>query len=250
MTEEQAAIFFEIHTDLEREGPGSRDATERAFRAIPNASAISRVVDAGCGPGAQTLQLAELTDAEIFAVDTHAPFLEVLRRQVDRRGLSHRVHAMNADMAQLPFEPASLDLIWSEGAIYNIGFRHGLELWRPLLAPGGVVVVSEATWLRPNPPAEIRDFWDAAYPAMTTRRANEAGVHDAGFELLDSFPLPEDAWWEGYYRPLERRIGELRRTYVDAPYALAVLDAEEEEIEMFRRYSSYYGYVFYVLRTR
>ena len=37
----------------------------------------------------------------------------------------------------------ALDLIWSEGAIYNIGFEQGVRDWRPFLKEGGVLVASE-----------------------------------------------------------------------------------------------------------
>ena len=69
-------------------------------------------------------------------------------------------------MRQLEFAPGSFDLIWSEGAIYNIGFRAGLEAWRPLLVKGGCMAVSEATWLTEDRPAEARAFWQEGYPAL------------------------------------------------------------------------------------
>ena len=36
-----------------------------------------------------------------------------------------------ASMEDLPFESSYFDLIWSEGAIYNIGFEKGIKTWKP-----------------------------------------------------------------------------------------------------------------------
>lgn len=58
-------------------------------------------------------------------------------------GVAERVKALNMSMLQLSFPPESFDLIWSEGAIYIMGFGNGLTAWKPLLRRGGYVVVSE-----------------------------------------------------------------------------------------------------------
>ncbi len=60
--------------------------------------------------------------AEIVAVDLFPEFLEVLQSRAQEAGLTGRIETLAASMDALPFEPESLDLIWSEGAIYNLGF--------------------------------------------------------------------------------------------------------------------------------
>ena len=47
-------------------------------------------------------------------------------------------------MDNLPFQNEELDLIWSEGAIYNIGFERGMNEWNKYLKKGGFIAVSEA----------------------------------------------------------------------------------------------------------
>ena len=59
-----------------------------------------------------------------------------------------------------------LDLIWCEGAIYNIGFERGLNEWRRFIKPGGYLVVSEASWFTWERPTEIQKFWQVAYPEI------------------------------------------------------------------------------------
>ena len=60
--------------------------------------------------------------------------------------LQERVKGIVGSMDALPFEEEELDLIWSEGAIYNIGFERGLNEWRKYLKTGGYVAVSESSW--------------------------------------------------------------------------------------------------------
>ena len=65
----------------------------------------------------------------------------------------------------LPFEPSSFDVIWSEGAIYVIGFEAGLAKVKEYVKPGGYVAVSEAVWLAENPPQAAVEFWKE-YPEI------------------------------------------------------------------------------------
>lgn len=242
------AVFWELHEGLLRQGPGDDPHTRRAFAALGTLPNNPRIVDVGCGPGMQTLELARLSRSRITAVDNHAPFLRELRGHAEGAGLSGLVGTCVGDMSQLPFGPGSVDLLWSEGAIYIMGFEAGLRAWRPLLRAGGHVAVTEATWLEADPPEPLAGFWAENYPSMATADENGRRAQAAGYRLVERFALPPEAWWTHYYVPLEARLPELRRRHADDPEALAALDSEAEEIELFRRYADYYGYVFYVLQ--
>jgi SAM-dependent methyltransferase len=241
------AAFQQLHRGLPRQGPGSAETTRRAFAALGGLPPRPRIVDVGCGPGAQTLELARLGNGPIVAVDLQQPFLDELRERAAAAGVSDRIEVVRADMNRLAFEPGSLDLLWSEGAIYIMGFEHGLRAWRPLLCDGGQMAVTEATWLRSDPPEELRRFWQESYPGMNGVEANLAVARGAGYQVLGSFALPERCWWE-YYEPIAARLeGWLERSPGDEGVR-AVVEAERREIDLYRRYSSYYGYVFYLLQ--
>jgi ubiquinone/menaquinone biosynthesis C-methylase UbiE len=151
--EKSNRAFFEIHSGLPREGPGCFAATQRAFDML-TLPPRPKILDVGCGPGQQTMDLASMCEGEIVALDNHAPYLAEVRARAARLGFSRRVTACLGDMAKLPFPSGSFDCIWSEGAIYIIGFARGLELWRPFLKPGGFIAVSEITWLRADAPGD------------------------------------------------------------------------------------------------
>jgi ubiquinone/menaquinone biosynthesis C-methylase UbiE len=248
VTEKQTAVFFEIHSDLPRETPGSVESTQMAFASVVGLPPYPEILDIGCGPGAQTMAIAAISEGCIHAVDNHCPFIRMLEKRVKQTGMKGRILPSVADMKDLPFEAGSFDLIWAEGSIYNIGVRPALELWRPLLRENGHIAFTELSWLRRDLPEELRAYWTGAYPAMTTISGNVELLEAAGFEMVRRFTLPERDWWEGYYNPLLAKMPALKEKYRDDPEAMEVLAGEEYEIDLFRRYCKYYGYIFYVAK--
>ena len=241
-------VFFEVFEGLPRQGPGNRACAAKALafcRDLPTAPAV---LDLGCGSGGQTLDLAALTRGSIIAVDRHAPFIERLQTIIAERGLAHRVRPLVADMAATGLPPASFDLVWSEGALYLIGIENALQLCRSLLRPGGYLAFTEAVWRKESPPPEVKASFDLDYPAMGWTPSILALVERAGLELIGHFTLPDEAWWDDFYRPMEIRIDELRGKYADDHDALAVLDQRAQEPEMHRKHSDYYAYEFFVVR--
>ena len=241
-------IFFEVYGALPRQGPGNRACAERALGLCQGLPAAPAVLDIGCGVGGQTLHLAELTAGIITAVDSHAPAIERLARTVAERGLADRVLPVLGDMARPDFAPASFDLVWSEGALYNIGIEPALRVCRPLLRPGAYLAFTEAVWRKENPPAEVKASFDLDYPGMGWAEQVPPILERCGFELVGQFTLPDQAWWDDFYTPMVARIAELRDTYAGNAEALAALDQMAAEPEMHRRHAAYYAYEFFVAR--
>jgi SAM-dependent methyltransferase len=152
-------------------------------------------------------------------------------------------------MAALPFAPVTFDLIWCEGAAYMMGVGRALRAWRPLLRPGGKLALTEAVWLRPGAPEPVKRCW-AEYPDMRDIAFNRRLVRECGYELLGDFVLPDSAWWDDYYGPKEKRLAGLIPKYAADPVATALLAEVREDLEIHRRHSEYYGYVFLVMRPR
>lgn len=247
----QRAVFLEVHSGLPREAPGSRASTARALAAVGELRAHPNVLDVGCGPGAQTMDLASLLPkATITAVDAHPPFLAAVEHRADVEGVAQRVRVVHADMRALPFPNASFDLVWSEGAAYIMGFEAALAAWRPLLVRGGSIALTELVWLRDNAPEDVRRLWCDAYPAMTDTETCRRIVRSAGCELKADFVLPEPDWLEDYYRPMELRLDRMDQAYASDPVAQRVLQDCRDEIAAYRRYSAWYGYAFFVMRVR
>lgn len=241
-------IFFEVHHDLPREAPGSEESTQRAYSMIPALPASPRILDVGCGPGAQSVLLARLSGGTVFGIDTHMPFLRDIQQRAARAGGSGRALPARMSMFELGFPPETFDLIWSEGAVYIRGFAESLRAFLPLLKPGGCVAVTEASWLRGDPPAEIRDYWAENYPEMVSRESNRAAALALGYRELGGFVLPREDWIEGYLGPISRRIAMLREKYRGNAEANRALDLLKVEGDLFPKYLDWFGYVFYILK--
>lgn len=243
-------VFFEVHSGLPREGPGNAACTGKALDTIRDDLPQSpHVLDVGCGPGMQTLDLASLmADARIEAVDAYPGFIDEARRRAEAAGVDDRVTFNIGDMNHLAFDENSFDLIWSEGAAYIMGIEKALSTWKPLLKANGHIALSDAVWLRENPPAEILEFWSSEYPDITTIANREAQARKLGYDVVASFALPPEAWLDDYYDPMEQRITKLRLE-MDDDAANEILDRCQHEIDLFRKYHENYSYAFFVLRN-
>ncbi len=248
--ETTTALFFELFNGLPQQGPGDTASTLRALSLVPGIRPGTRVLDVGCGTGRQTRVLAQHSPAGIVAVDNHPPFVDVLNRDARRLGLAGRLEARVADMRRLDFADASFDLIWCEGAIYIMGVEAALRDWRRLLARGGHVALTEVCWTKPNPPAECAAFWRQEYPAIRDPTALLTAIDACGYETVGHFVLPPSAWWDDYYRPLERNVTAFRKRHRGRPEAQELAVQCQREIGVWKAYSDYYSYAFVVARAR
>jgi ubiquinone/menaquinone biosynthesis C-methylase UbiE len=196
----------------------------------------------------QTIELAKISDGSIIAVDVHEPFLEVLRRDAATEGLADRITIQQGSMFDLQFPEGSFDLLWCEGAIFIMGFGEGLRAWKRLLKAGGYIAVSELSWIKDDPPEEIAAYWKENYPGISTTAENLQTVVDLDYSIVDHFILPDSSWWDNYYHPIEKRVAMLREKYKGDETVQKDLDGYQEEVEMFRKYADWYGYVFYLLK--
>lgn len=241
-------FFFEIHKDIPREGPGENDSTRKALSMLEDLPIEINMLDIGCGPGMQTIELAKNINGRITAIDIHKPFLDLLKRKSENEGLSEKIVAKECSMFSLEFEKNSFDVLWSEGAIFIIGFSKGIREWRDYIKTGGYLVVSEVSWLRKDIPKEPREFWETNYPDIKCISDNLRIIEDSGYSTVGHFVLPKSGWWKNYYNPLLQRINILRQEYIGNKESNDRLDSTEREIELYRKYSDYYGYVFYIMK--
>ncbi|QUS60271.1 class I SAM-dependent methyltransferase [Synechocystis sp. PCC 7338] len=250
--EKLLALMMDLHRDGPRQGPGSEAETIRALELTRiDTLAKLQVADIGCGTGASTLVLAsKLQNAQITAIDIFPEFLDVLSAKARAMGYSEKIETLTESMDKLSFAEESLDLIWSEAAIYNLGFAQGIESWRRMLRTGGVLAVSEITWLNPLPPEEIRQYWNTEYPEIATACEKIAILEHGGYDLIGYFILPSTNWLENYYIPIEDRIDKFLQRHRGQFEAEELIKMERREIDLYRRFKNWFSYGFYVARKR
>ena len=233
---------------MPRAGPGSDELTRRAFETIPSLPKAPRILDVGCGPGMQTVELLRSCAGTVVALDFRPEMIDRTNSEADSAGVSDRLETVVQDMKEMTFPESSFDVIWSEGAIYNLGFETGLKEFKRLVKPGGYVAVSEAVWLKPHPPAQAVEFWQN-YPEIDTVAAKLEVIKRIGYEVIGHFVLPGRAWTDQYYDPMEKLIAEKENDWCSIPEAEAVLREARNEISVFRNHSDYFGYAFFVMRS-
>jgi serine/threonine-protein kinase HipA len=249
MVEHDAQIIalIELHRGLERQGPGDPAFSEHILTTLPELPPNPRIVDLGCGAGAGALILARWSGTTITAVDFARPFLDDLESRARAQGLDHLIKTVEADIGNLNWPPGSIDLLWSEGAAYNLTFEGALKTWRPLMAPNGIAVISEITWFTSDIPVPVLEFWQEAYPQIASESQNTALARTAGFDVLGVHRLPNQAWWTYYYDPLIERMETLRPSA--DPLVQRVIKETDAEIAFFKKYGDCYGYAFYLLKA-
>ena len=239
-------LICEYFSNLERQGPGSPEVTTKALSFVDNLNDESLIADIGCGSGGQTMVLAQHAPGNVTGIDLFPVFIDLLSRNVEKLNLQDRVKGLVGSMDNLPFRDEELDLMWSEGAIYNIGFERGLKGWRKFLKTGGYVAVSEVSWFTEDRPAEINEFWMDAYPEIDTIPNKVAQMQSAGYVPVATFILPENCWTEHFYAPQVNAQKVFLEKNTGNNAAVEFIANQQHETQLYNKYKEYYGYVFYV----
>lgn len=217
--------LVDLFLRLDRAGPGDAESLRWAL-GVAGTPADARVLDAGCGTGADTgTLLAAVPQGQVVALDAAAEFVAAVATAYPA------VTAIQGDMAEPPTGP--WDLIWSAGAVYTIGVCGALEAWRGVLAPGGRVAFSDLRWTMATPPAEAAAFWQAEGVTLTDAAGLEADVRAAGWRVLGARWVGR-AGWARYYDPLEAVLAD----EPDSELARAL----KAEIALWKRWGDSYDY--------
>jgi len=200
--------------------------TRRAFEMLPELIKPS-ILDIGCGTGVPTIELTKLSGGQITAVDIDKAKLERLGEKVKKAGLTERVKIMCCSMFDLKFPDKSFDIIWAEGSIVMIGFAKGIREWHHFIKPKGFLV--------------IHDMTDDIIMKMEQ-------VKHCGYTLRNHFTVPGDIWWAEFYKPLGKRIEQLRDEYYNDAGALEQLDREQLEVEKVKDNPGSYSSTFFIIQ--
>lgn len=243
-------FFYHIFNSLSRQGPGSSEATRKAWSHMEPVPYHPKILDIGCGSGTQTRDLAGLCDGIITAVDTYQPFLDRVVKWAETDGIADRIITVHASMDCLPFSREEFDIIWSEGAIDIMGFEKGLSDWKRFCKKGGHLVVSDITLFDPLAPDELISFWNMYGVTLYTEEEKESQIRDADLSLVARFRLEEAGWVDQYYNPILKKISELTPVHGSDPECAAILTSLMNEAEIYRKFGRFFGYTFFVIQNK
>jgi ubiquinone/menaquinone biosynthesis C-methylase UbiE len=242
-------LLVDLHKRAKRQGPGGDSETRKAMElAMLGASEPLKIADVGCGTGASTMLLAHELNAQVTAVDFLPEFIDVLKIRAESEGLIDKISPIVGSMDDLPFEDEEYDVIWSEGAIYNMGFKKGVSDWRRYLKPGGLLVVSEITWTTSERPFEIQKHWESEYPEIGTASSKISILENSGYTPVAYFTLSDHCWLNNYYRPMQNSFSEFLARNANSEHAKAIVEAEKKEISLYEDYKNYFSYGVYIAK--
>lgn len=242
--------FFEIFEPCFRLGPGDDETTIRVFKMLKGLPDKPEILDIGCGNGAQSLVLAGNFNCHITAIDNHEPFLVFFREKINDNNLHNKITVINKDMNNMDFSNESFDIIWSEGALYSMGFENGLKKIKKLLKTNGYIAISELCWFLDNRPKEISDFFNNMYPDIKNIEDNMSMIEKLDYKIINHFSMPKSSWQIEFYDPLQKSLNNVKDKYKnkDNKEAHDVINMIQLEIDMYKKYSDYYGYEFFILQ--
>lgn len=245
---EGMAYFYELFEALPRGGPGDNKSTRKAFNTIPKPPEHPLILDIGCGPGVQTIELAKCSKGRIIAIDNHQSFLDTLIINATEKGVIDHIVAKNMSMLDMEFEKNEFDIIWSEGALYFMGFQNGLKTCRQLLKNDGFLAMTEIVYLVDNPPDRLVQYFEKEYPDITPVQDKIDLIENERFRLISNFTFPESSWLDGFYLPMEEELARLNMKYQDNEIAMGIFKEVKSEINLYKQFSDFYGYEFFIMQ--
>src|SRR5438876_4972606 len=120
--------------------PAERAAWDRILDLVLPARGALDALDAGCGTGFLTFELAG-RGHHVIGVDFAPSMIAEARRKSGERGVAS-VGFEEADAEQLPFSPGSFDLVISRHLLWTLPHPEAaIDEWIRVLRPGGRLVV-------------------------------------------------------------------------------------------------------------
>jgi len=248
MDKEIEKFYIDYFLDLPVGAPGSEQSTRKAFRYLKNLPEVPKILDIGCFTGTKTIELAKISKGEIIAIDIIQAFLDKFKENAESSNVKDQIQILNKSMVSMDFDEESFDIIWCDSAVYNYGFEEALKDWRKFLKKDGYMVISEVAWIKDNPPEMVRDFWKDEYPLIQKHEENLKIINKLQYKLINSFIIEKEDLWN-YYIPFEKRLAELFEKFSENPTYLKLLKNSQRELEIFKKYSAYYGFIFYILQN-
>jgi demethylmenaquinone methyltransferase/2-methoxy-6-polyprenyl-1,4-benzoquinol methylase len=160
----------------------------RAVRKVaPLLAANAQVLDVGCGTGDLSIELFENTAARVIGLDFCRPMLELARQKAST------IPFIEGDGLRLPFADGTFDAITAGFALRNLAsVEDGLEEFRRVLRPGGVVVILEFS--QPTVPGVrkfVRFYYSRLLPAIGAWVSGSRKAYEYLPNSIEKFPNQE-----------------------------------------------------------
>jgi ubiquinone/menaquinone biosynthesis C-methylase UbiE len=184
--------------------------TRKTFKLIPEIQ-NPQVLDVGCGSGIPTIELAKISNGHVTGIDIDEKLLDILRRRIKEKGLNDKVSVLNKSINMMDFKKESFDIIWSEGAVFVIGFENSIKNWRKFLKPNGFLVLHD----------DIKD-----------KSKKLGSIEKYGYQLIAEYELSFEIWWNEYYSKLEKFVEKYKEKYPEDSQLKKEIESDQNQVKM------------------
>ena len=151
-------------------------------------------LDLACGKGEMLCRWAARFGIEGLGVDISEVFLAVARKRADELGVADQVRFVSGDAGRFEAHARSYDIVSCIGATWIGGGLAGtIDLMRPALRPGGLMLVGEPYWTEP-PPKDALTAMGCKPEDFTSLAGTLDRFEAAGMRLVEMVIADGDTW--------------------------------------------------------
>jgi ubiquinone/menaquinone biosynthesis C-methylase UbiE len=200
--------------------------SRKAFESLP-ALEKPAILDLGCGTGIVALELAELTNGKITAVDTDEEALNWFESKVKKLNLENRISIIHGSVFNVKIPANGFDIIIAEGLLNIVGFETGIKSFSNWLKKGGYFIIHD----------EFKD-----------RDTKLKLIKKYKYELISTFDLDENVWWTNYCSILEQILNAEQEAADRKDDFVITFAPEISEMAMYRRDPSQFKSTYFILK--
>jgi cyclopropane fatty-acyl-phospholipid synthase-like methyltransferase len=185
------------------------------------------ILDLGCGTGVVALEIAEMTNGNVTAVDNDIDALEWFESKVNEMNLNERISIIRGSVFNVKIPDNGFDIIIAEGLLNVIGFETGVRSFSTWLKKGGYFIIHDELKRRENKLRIINKY---------------------KYRLINSFVLDERVWWKHYCSILEDILNSERVAIKNEKNFEQTFSVELSELALFRKKPAQFRSIYYVLK--
>ena len=153
-----------------------------------------QLLDLACGKGEMLCRWAARFGIEGLGVDISEVFVAAARKRAEELGVADRVRFASGDAGRFKADVASFDIVSCVGATWIGGGISGtVDLMRPALRPGGLLLIGEPYWTEP-PSKEVLTAIGCEPDAFTSLVGTLDRFEAARTRLVEMVLADSDTW--------------------------------------------------------